>query len=462
VNVRGRGDSTNQQVLHSWCGWNSRVSLLAFGLYNSWTMNSRICTWTAIVALLLTACGSSASPSNTPVSTSVVTETPAAAAPTPTEPPLQQTLTVWIGSPIAPDAPSPAQAILADRLAEFEATHPRVKIAVRTKDVSGPSGLLDTLAAASVAAPSALPDVISLDPAGLRAAAIKSLIVPLDDLATKPEAPEWYEHALGTAQVNGQLFGLPFAAEAEILGYDLTRYPRPPLSWAELLAGPAPFVFPAGDPSALFTLAEYVSLGAPLSDENGRPSLDPQALAEVLSFYSSSRAAGVIPLSVRQYSADSDTWAALQGGRAAAAAAPLSQFLGQFDSDVQAALPLPTKGGAGVCFAQTWSWAIVTQDPDLQAVSAELIAWLEEPGFLGEWTSALGMLPPNRSALENWPGGLQRTIATRLVGVSRPLPAEEVLVTFGPPLQAAVESVLSGGSTPEQAAQAAAQAVSTP
>ncbi len=435
---------------------------LTFGLYNSRTMNPRICSWTAIVALLLTACGSAAITPDTPIPTADATETPAAVSPTPTDALSPQNLTVWIATPFSPDTGSPAGTLLADRLAEFEATHPRVHIVVRTKDASGPSGLLDTLAAASVAAPAALPDVISLDPAGLRAATIKGLIVPLDDLVPEPASPEWYEHALGTARVDGELFGLPFAADAEVLGYDLTRYPRPPLSWAEILAGPAPFVFPAGDPSALFTLAEYVSLGGPLSDENGRPALDPQALAEVLNFYSSSRAAGVIPLSVRQFVADGDTWGALQGGRAVSATAPLSQFLGQFNSDTQAALPLPTKGGAGVCFAQTWSWAIVTQDPELEAVSAELIAWLEEPSFLGSWTSTLGMLPPNRSSLEEWPGGLQRSIATRLVGVSRAMPPDEVLVTFGPPLQAAVESVLSGATTPEQAAQAAAQSVSTP
>jgi ABC-type glycerol-3-phosphate transport system substrate-binding protein len=347
-------------------------------------------------------------------------------------------------------------------LAGFEEAHPGINILVRTKDANGPSGLLDSLAAASIAAPAALPDVISLDPVSLQAATINGLIVPLDGLVPEPASPEWYEHALGTARVDGDLFGLPFAAEAEVLGYDLTRYPRPPLSWAEILAGPAPFVFPAGDPSALFTLAEYVSLGAPLSDENGRPALDPQALAEVLTFYSSSRAAGVIPLSVRQFTTDDDTWGALQGGRAASATASLSHFLGQFNAEIQAALPLPTKGGAGVCFAQTWSWAIVTQDPELRSISAELVGWLEEPSFLGSWTSALGMLPPNRSTLDEWPGGLQRTIATRIVSVSRPVPPDEILATFGPPLQAAVDSVLNGGATPEQAAQAAAQAVSSP
>jgi multiple sugar transport system substrate-binding protein len=416
----------------------------------------------AIAAFVLSGCVSAANSADTPVPTSVVTQTPVTAAPTPTGGLPAQNLTLWIASPLSPDSLSPAGSILADRLADFESTHPRVHLVVRTKDVSGPSGLLDSLSAASVAAPAALPDLITLDPTGLRAATIKGLIVPLSGLVPEPEAPEWYEHALGAARVDGDLYGLPFAAEAEVLSYNLTRYPRPPLSWAEVLAGPAPFVFPAGDPSALFTLAEYTSLGASLTNESGRPTLDGQALTEVLTFYGSSRAAGVIPLSVRQFVTDDDTWAAVRGERAAAGTAPLSLFLGQFDPQTQAALPLPTKGGAGVCFAQTWSWALVSQDPNIQAVSAELLAWLEAPDFLGPWTSELGMLPPNRSVLEQWPNGLQRTIATRLVSVSRPMPAEEDLATFGPPLQAAVDSVLSGGATPEQAAQTAAQAVSAP
>lgn len=430
------------------------------GLYNPRVMKLRVCSWAAIGALLISACGSAVVPTNTPVPTLTATEAPAA--PTPTGEPALQNLTLWIASPFSPEAPSPAATMLAERLAAFETAHPRIKLVVRIKDVNGPAGLLDSLAAASVAAPAALPDVISLDPVALRAATVKGLIVPMDGLVADPEAPEWYEHALGTAHVDGQLFGLPFAAEAEVLAYDLTRYPRPPLSWTEILAGPSPFVFPAGDPAALFTLAEYVSLGGLTSDENGAPSLDPQALAEVLGFYGASRAAGVIPLSVRQFATDDDTWAAVRGGRAAAGTAPLSQFLGQFDTESQAALPLPTKGGAGVCFAQTWSWSIVARDPEPQAASAELIAWLEDPTFLGPWTSALGMLPPNRSALEGWPGGLQKSIVTRLVSVSRPVPPEEILVTFGPPLQAAVESMLGGGATPDAAAQTAAEAVSIP
>jgi len=425
-------------------------------------MNPRICSWTAIAAFLLSACGPAAIVADTPVPIAVTSETPNAAAATETREPPSQNLTLWVAAPFLPDVPSPAGSLLADRLAEFEATHPRVKLIVRRKDPAGPSGLLDTLAAASAAAPAALPDVIALDPAGLQAAAIKGLIVPLNGLVAEPVSPEWFEHAVGISQVDGQLFGLPFAAEAEVLSYDLTRYPRPPLSWADILAGPAPFVFPAADPSALFTLAEYASLGGTLTDDSRRPALDAQALTEVLTFYSSARAAGVIPLSARQFVTDGDTWAAVRGGRAAAGTAPLSVFLGQYDSDAQAVLPLPTKAGAGVIFAQTWSWAIVSKDPEIQALSAELIQWIAEPSFLGAWTSALGMLPPNKSTLDQWPSGTQRSIVARLVSVSRPMPPDEVLATFGPPLQTAVEAVLSGGSTPAQAAQAAAQAVTSP
>jgi len=424
-------------------------------------MESRFGTWSVIAALFLTACGA-AGPPATPLASPL----PPGASPTVeatlTREPSRQSLTLWVPDTFSPEIPSPAGSLLADRLDSFEETHPGVDLAVRVKDVGGPAGLLDTLAAVSVAAPAVLPDVIALDPVGLSAATVKGLIVPLSGLVVEPVSPEWYAHALGVSPSEGEFFGLPFAAEAEILSYDLTRYPRPPLSWAEILAGPAPFVFPAADPYALFTLAEYVSLGGSLTDESGRPSLDAGILTEVLSFYASSRAAGVIPLSARQFAADSDTWAAVRGERAAGGTAPLSLFLSQHDPETQAALPLPTKGGAGICFAETWSWAIVAQDTERQRLSAELITWLSEAEFLGPWTNALGMLPPNRSALGAWPGGIDRSFVSRLVSVSRPTPPEEVLVTFGPPLQAAVEAVLSGGATPDAAAQAAVQVISSP
>lgn len=425
-------------------------------------MNLRIGRWATIATFLLTACGPATITADTSDPTAVTTDTPSAVVPRETRQPSRQNLTLWIPPTFSPGAPSPAGALLADRLEEFKATHPQVDLVVRTKAASGTAGLLDTLAAASVAAPAALPDVIAIDPTGLRTAAIKGLIVPLNGLVTEPGSPEWYEHALSSSQVDGKLFGLPFASEAEVLSYDVVRYPRPPLSWAEVLAGPAPFVFPAADPTAVFTLAQYVSLGGALTDDGGRPWLDEQALTEVLTFYSSARAAGVIPLSTRQFVTDGDTWAAVRGVRAAAGTAPLSAFLAQYDPAAHAALPLPTKAGGGVCFAQTWSWAIVSEDADVQALSAELIAWLEEPSFLGSWTRALGMLPPNKSALDQWPSGPQRSMVTRLASLATSMPPEEVLVTYGPPLQTAVESVISGGSTAAQAARAAAQAVTIP
>jgi ABC-type glycerol-3-phosphate transport system substrate-binding protein len=293
-------------------------------------------------------------------------------------------------------------------------------------------------------------------------AALKGLIVPLDGLLDRPTGPSWYDYALAAARMDGGFYGLPFASQALVLAYQTDLFVAPPFSWSDLLASPGPFVFPGGDPEATFTLAQYLALGGPLTDAAGRPGLDPTILAQVLAFYGSARSSNVLPLSARQYTTATQTWGLLRGGRAASALATLSSFLAEGDPKTLSAIPLPTRDGAGTVLTRAWSWSIVGRDPSRQALAGELIAWLIDPTFLGPWTHALGLLPSTTEALSQWPDGADLAVASRLVTVARPAPPAEVLAAFGPPLQEAVVSVLSGEATPEKAALAAAQAIHSP
>ncbi|NIS81823.1 MAG: extracellular solute-binding protein [Anaerolineales bacterium] len=409
--------------------------------------------------ILFSACiapGPAVTPDDATLPPSQKTPTSAISTEVPSEP---NNLTLWVAPAFAPDSDDLAGTLLQQRLTAFEEANPGINVDVRLKEKSGPGSLLNSLSATSIAAPAVLPDIISLDPDSLNTATLKELLVPLEGLVQAPEAPAWYDHAISASLVNGSFFAVPFASDTEVLAYRPFLFSTPPLTWSDVLNGPAPFLFPAGDPDAIFTLAQYLALDGSLFDDTGRPTLDPTILADVLTFYGSAFSSGVLPPSALRHETADETWPVLLAEGATSAVSPLSVYLAESDSRSLSAVPLPTRSDPGVGFAETWSWAIVARDPSRQELASRLIEWLSEPEFLGSWTYALGMLPATAPALAQWPEGPEVALASSLVTIVQPAPSAEVRVTFGPPLLGAVEAIIGGGATPSSAALTASQAL---
>lgn len=410
---------------------------------------------TGALAILLSACGPTAAPAptGTPTSAPIVPSTlsPATATPTPF------VLSVWVPPAFAPDPQTAAGTLLADRLAEFEARHPEVRLEVRTKTTSGPAGLLETLRVSSQVAPAAVPDLIALDPSSLATAAEEGLIGAYPGPRPLPEEADWFSFALEPTVVQDVAYGVPVASRMDVLAYDAARYARPPADWSAILGGPAPFLFPAADPTGRFSISQYLALEGSLQQDDGSPGIDPAVLESVLTFYGSAYNAGVLPLTSRQYENASQTWKAFTEGRAASAVTPLESWMA--NPTLSAAVPLPTRESGGAGLTTTWSWAVVARNGQRQAVVVELVEWLSDPFFLGPWTYAMGMLPPNRLALDAWPAGPATALANQLVRVARAAPSSEILGVVGPSFQVAVDAVLSGEKSPQEAALAAATEV---
>lgn len=366
---------------------------------------------------------------------------------------------LWLAPGFDPNDGSQAGELLQDRLADFVIRHPGIEIEIRIKPDAGIGGLYQSLAAATSAAPSILPDIITLNQDTLQAAATDELIVPLDQYLEPPSTPAWYDHTVSISRFEGTPFGLPFASETEILAYRSFRFQTPPLTWSEILAGPESFLFPANDPLAKFSLTQYLALGGSLFDESGSPQIDPIILTEVLTFYSSIQSSDILSTSALQYSSATETLEALVSERATSAVALLSEFLLNNDLRVYSAVPLPTQSEPGTGFAKTWSWAIINHDPDHEELAAQLIDWLTEPEFLGSWTHALGMLPPMTLALAQWPEGPETSLASSLVTIVQPEIPAETLDILGPAFYQAVTEVIRDGVKPSNAAVTAAQSI---
>lgn len=364
------------------------------------------------------------------------------------------TLRVWVPPQFDPNSGTPAGNLLRARLAEFSLRRPQVRIEVRIKAVEGPGSLLDSLGAASAAAPLALPDLVALPNSQLETAALKGLLHPYNNLSTALDSPDWYEYARQLARLQTSTFGMPFAGDALILVYRPAMVPEPPRDWAAALEAGGPIVFPAADTRALFTLALYQANGGRIRDDQGRPYLDAAALTEVLAFYQAAGQAEVMPYWLTQYQSDDQAWETLVENRTHMVITWASRYLGGLLADT-AMTPIPTEDGAAFTLASGWVWALASPEPEQHPISVELAEFLTEPTFLAKWTEAAGVLPPRPSALSAWNDSALQSALGEVALSAQLYPSADVLTSLGPAVEQATLQVLKQQGDPSAAAQAA-------
>lgn len=419
--------------------------------------------WLGLLMVFLSACSAMPVPEPSP-SPEILPSATATRAPTPAHTPTPEgplSLVLWLPPEFDPNSGSPAGNILKGRLDEFTQRRPNTKVEVRLKALDGPGGLLDSLTAASAAAPLAMPDLIALPRPVLEAAALKGLLRPFDELIEPIEDSDWYEYARQLARLQNSTFGIPFAGDALMLVYRTTEIPVPPRTLSDTLASPGPFLFPAADPQALFTLAQYQASGGTVLDEQERPTLDTLPLTEVLTYYHTAATSGVIPLEAIQYTSDGEIWDAFNAGNADMIATWASQYYDNMLGNTSGS-PLPTINGQYSTLATGWVWALATPEPQHQQISVELAEFLSEGDFLARWTTALGYLPTRPSALANWSTAAQRMLAGDIVSGAQLIPSSDVLNSISPLLYKATLDVLKLQTDPDMAAAEAVAGISQP
>ncbi len=419
----------------------------------------------AMLAMLLAGCLPAATPAPTlPPPTSTPTPLPPTTTPALLSPaPLVTTLTLWVPPELNPYDEGAEAALLAERLESFGQAHEDLQVGVIVKKAQGRGGLLDFLRTASVAAPSVLPDLVVLRTADLRVAAWSGLLQPLDSLLPEELAAERFPYAVALGQVDGQTVGIPFAVEVEHLAYRPSLIARPPVTWTDVLSSGTSFVFPAaGQENGVndATLVQYLGAGGRLTDGEGKPQLEVEPLTAVLEFYTQAVAAGVIsPTVVRSITHTDGCWSLFQNGQAGMAVVNSRRFWTERES-MAAPAAIPTKDGRVVALARGWTLALVTADPQRQGQAMELLAWLFDPEWYGTWTQYTGYLPATRGGLAAWNmPEEERAVLEALLEGAQADPLSMVRAAIGPPLQEALDGVLSGRLSPAEAAADAAREV---
>jgi multiple sugar transport system substrate-binding protein len=429
----------------------------------------------ATCATLLTSCelpfSQPTAPPSSLTGTPASPEASAEAQPTPVPeeatppPPSVITLTVWTTELFSPTQSITSGRILAQQIAQFEEANPDVRVRFVRKKPYGKGGILDFLQSTAAVVPDLLPDLVLIDMDELGIAVEGALVQPLDDLISPDLQDDLFPFARDSATFDGSLYGLQVLADLDHLVYNTGRLTIPPRSWPGVLGSPGPYLFPAGGQAGLVNDAFLVQYLAARSDpyEAGseEPFLEEDSLTAVLQFYEDGASRDIFPPEILDCHTTDDCWPAYVAGQAALAQSGAHRYLSE-RSGLQgsAAAPVPAANGPGPGIARGWALSLVTADPARQSLATEFMSQLLAPEANALWNLAADYLPTRQTALSFWDEADSYTPFIRqqlLQARTRPRLPNYTQVAAA--LQQAVEGVLTGEVTPDEAAAQAILAV---
>jgi ABC-type glycerol-3-phosphate transport system substrate-binding protein len=373
------------------------------------------------------------------------------------------TLELWLPEELDPYGEGGGSQVLAQKLSEFSDAYPNLQVEVVVKKARGRGGLIDFMRTARDAVPAVLPDLVVLDASDLRTVAGSELVQPLDDFLAPSAADDRFPFATAMGRVEGQTAGAVLGVDMQHLAYRPALFDSPPLTWTQVISAPASFLFPAGGYDGRVndaTLIQYLGTGGKLTDAEGNPSLDEGAMIDVFDFYTRCITNTVIaPTQVLTATHVDQVWEQFKEGTGGMTAVRAGRYWLEAD-ETMAAAPIPTRSGRPISIARGWVLAIVTEDPARQDFAMQLVDWLTASDHNALWTQAAGYLPVTRSALRLWEVSEdERTVLRGLLEAAMPPPRPVVMDAIGPPMQQALESLLNGRATPEEAAASAIEGV---
>ena len=372
---------------------------------------------------------------------------PTGTSPAPSITPAPGVLRIWLPPAFDPNASTAEALALKSRLESYSSSHPDITLDIRIKGTESGDGLLEALSLTRSAAPSALPDLVALPRASLEAAAVKGALHPLDGLSDELDNPDWYPYAREAGHVQDVTYGLPFAGDALAIVYHPSQFEELPTRWEALFVAQKSLAFYADDPNGMLLLSLYLASGAPLLDRSNQPTLEEEALRNVLQALRGSR---LVPLQSEQAA-----WTAFEDGRAQLAVVSTSRFMREDPLRDSALMPLPYPQDGFFSLASTWAWVLAGSDPQNDAAAAELAEFLVGDEFLAEWNQAGGYLSPRPNALNLRDSNGTLELISQSAEV---VPGNDLLAAVGPILKEALTRTLNG-EPPDAVARDASDAL---
>ena len=375
------------------------------------------------------------------------------------------TLTIWTTEAFSPTQTITSGQILAQEVAEFEASQSDVRLEFVLKKPYGKGGILDYLLTTGAVVPELLPDIVVMDVDELRTAVQAELVYPLDELLPPDLISDLYPFALQSSTFERRLYGLQYQADVEHWVYDTGRMAIPPSSWPGVLSNPGPSIFPAGGQASLVNdafLIQYLAV-RPWPVEGGADTsfLETDRLAAVLQYYQDGLSRGIFPADILDYQTTNDCWREYLTRQIATAQVSAHQYLAErHRAQNSAPAPIPAINGPAAPLNRGWVLALVTPDPVRQSAAAELMSQLLAPETNAAWNQSTHYLPTRQAALALWdPEDSYGPFIHQQLQATRPRPVIPNYAQTAAAMQQAVEDVLTGVATPDEAAAQAVESV---
>jgi ABC-type glycerol-3-phosphate transport system substrate-binding protein len=183
-------------------------------------------------------------------------------------------------------------------------------------------------------------------------------------------------------------------------------------------------------------LSLYASAGGNISNSQGSPALDADALLRLLTLVKQGLTKDVIPASLANVSTEAQALQIYRSGRAKKGIIWIMSYRPSSDGAIT---PLPGLGETPFSYAGGWIWALAGSNPENQQLAVKLAEFLVEDPFLGAWTQAANYLPTRPSSVDQ----TNRTLAAILESVHA-IPSNQALAVLGPLMQEALTRVLNG------------------
>lgn len=391
------------------------------------------------------------------ISSSPTAQPTSTLAPTPQEPSIIS-VSVWWPDRLAPLENIVVQEYLAEQLAAFETSAGNVRVELRLKRAQDTGGIISSLRSGSQVAPGALPDVTLIRREDLTDAAQNRLIQPLEGRVASGVLADVYDPALQLGWVNGELYGLAYVLDMQVMAYNATALTQdePPERWSfqTILDNELRLAFPAvrsGTISDVFFL-QYLSAGGTLPSSDGLV-LNEEALHTVLTFYEEMLSRGLIDQRTLEYTSSSDYQSALLTADLDAGTVSSSSLRTLTSTNTQlTGGTLPTADGSRRTILSGWNWVLVTQNAERQAVVTQFINWMMDSQRQGEYAQLIGWVPSQRSALRLRPfDALDTTIVEALIEGSIPPMSSDSNSAAVRAMHGALLAVMTGASSAEEA-----------
>ncbi len=375
------------------------------------------------------------------------------------------TLTFWTVESVSPQAEAESGEFINNSLRTFELLHSDIEIDIILKKASGKGGVVDFLRTAKEVAPSVLPDVAVMNATDLVQAYNDNLIQPLDGRLDRTIVQDLLPGARKVGTVNDRLVGVPLGLEMEHVVYNTGIFTATPMLWTDVLSSNSAYLFPAKGVNGLVndaTLAQYFSAEGEFLDDQGTPKIDEQVLRSILDFYQQGLNNDIIKPDILEISTVEELWPIYRGGAGIAHTNVYQYLTGreQLNNSTFAAVPVQNKELTPVAIARGWVLVLVTDDPSRQNEALSLIEWFLSTSNNATWNSINLAIPTRETAYQQLAGDDPYWVfLAEQLNTARLQPGFTDYDRIGRIIQQAVQQVISGEATPEEATATAIDAL---